>query len=180
MSTATFKLWDPVVRLFHWSLALSFFANYFFTEEGEDWHRWIGYYACTWLAVRLVWGFLSKGAASWRALWPTASRLRSHLAVLARGETRAHMGHSPVGALVMILMMVMMLGLGITGYMMEEIDLFWGEDWVEELHGGIASVLMALVCLHILAAIAESYRLGENLPLSMISGNRKIPQATDD
>lgn len=170
----TVKLWDPVVRLFHWSLAISFFANYFFTEEGESWHQWIGYYACFWLALRIVWGFTSKGAASWGACWPTINRLKSHLLELRSGACHRHPGHSPIGALVMILMMVAMLGLGITGYMMEEIDLFWGEDWVEETHIAISNVLMALVGIHILAAIFESYRLGENLPLSMITGRRRI------
>jgi len=32
--TRTVRLWDPLVRLCHWSLALAFFANYFVTEEG--------------------------------------------------------------------------------------------------------------------------------------------------
>ena len=51
MNNATTRLWDPLVRLFHWSLASAFLANYFFTEEGENWHRWFGYYAVAWLAI---------------------------------------------------------------------------------------------------------------------------------
>jgi cytochrome b len=42
---ATVRLWDPLIRLCHWSLAIAFFANWFFTEEGEDWHQWLGYWA---------------------------------------------------------------------------------------------------------------------------------------
>lgn len=179
MST-TVKLWDPIVRLFHWSLALAFFANYFFVEEGEDWHQWIGYYACAWLAVRFIWGFAVKGAASWRACWPTVSRLKSNVLMLRSGEAHQHLGHSPIGALMMLTMMVAMLGLGVSGYMMEEIDLFWGVDWVQDLHGTIANILAALVCIHILAAIIESIRLRENLPLSMITGNRKRPTSGDE
>ncbi|MFV0277941.1 MAG: cytochrome b/b6 domain-containing protein [Parahaliea sp.] len=164
-----------MVRLFHWSLALSFFANYFFTEEGEDWHQWIGYYACGWLVFRFVWGFVAVGAASWRACWPTPTRLKAHGQSLLRGEPHRHLGHSPIGALVMIAMMLAMLSLGITGLMMEEIDYFWGEDWLEDLHKLIANTLAALVLIHILAAIVESIRLRENLPWSMISGKRRVP-----
>lgn len=76
----------------------------------------------------------------------------------------------------MILMMLAMFGLGVTGYMMEEIDRFWGEDWVEDLHEIIANTLMALVGLHITAAIVASIRLGENLPLSMVTGKRKMAE----
>ncbi len=38
MHVATINLWDPLIRLFHLSIAGVFVANYFFTESGEDWH----------------------------------------------------------------------------------------------------------------------------------------------
>ena len=125
MSAATVRLWDPVVRLFHWSLAGAFLANYFFTEEGEDWHRWLGYYAVAWLAIRLVWGFVGTPAARWADFWPTPARLGAHLRALIGGQPYHRLGHSPLGALVMILMMGLMLGLGVTGFLMEEVDYFW-------------------------------------------------------
>ncbi len=63
--------------------------------------------------------------------------------------------------------------LGITGYMLEEIDYFWGVQWVEDLHEWIANAVMALVVVHVSAALLESYRLKENLPLSMVTGKRR-------
>jgi cytochrome b len=66
-----------------------------------------------------------------------------------------------------------MLLLGVTGFMLEEIDYFWGEEWLEEVHELIANGLAGLVGLHILAALVESLRLRENLPLSMITGRRR-------
>lgn len=173
MNAATEKLWDPVVRLFHWSLVFIFFANYFFNEEGDDWHQWLGYAAVAWLVVRFVWGFFGRGAARWADFFPTPARLSTHVRALMRGEAYHRMGHSPLGGLVMILMMLCILMLGITGYMMQEIDYFWGEDWVEDLHGWIANSLLALVVVHVCAALFESYRLKENLPLSMVTGNRR-------
>ncbi len=169
----TVRVWDPVVRLFHWSLAFAFFANYFVTEEGESWHRWIGYYAVTWIVVRTVWGFVGRGAARWSDFWPTPARVVAHLRALRAGRDVHRLGHSPLGALVMILMMTAMFGLGVTGYMLEEIDMFWGEEWLEEVHAWIANGLAGLVGLHVLAALVESIRLRDNLPLSMITGRRK-------
>lgn len=173
MNAATEKLWDPLVRLFHWSLVFIFFANYFFNEEGDDWHQWLGYAAVAWLVVRFVWGFFGRGAARWADFFPTPARLSIHIHALVRGEAYHRMGHSPLGGLVMILMMLCILSLGITGYMMQEIDYFWGEDWVEDLHGWIANSLLALVIIHVFAALFESYRLKENLPLSMVTGKRR-------
>lgn len=173
MSAATEKLWDPLIRVFHWSLVFIFFANYLFNEEGDDWHQWLGYAAVVWLAIRFFWGFFGRGAARWADFFPTPTRLAEHTRALVRGQPYHRMGHSPLGGLVMILMMLCFLGLGITGYMMEEIDYFWGEDWVENLHGWIANTLLALVIAHVLAALFESYRLKENLPLSMVTGKRR-------
>lgn len=167
------KLWDPLVRLFHWSLAGIFFANYFFNEEGDDWHQWLGYTAVAWLAVRFVWGFLATGAARWSDFFPTVARLTFHTRALIRGESYHRMGHSPLGGLVMLLIMLCIFSLGITGYMMQEIDYFWGNEWLENIHGWIANTTLALVIIHISAALLESYRLKENLPLSMLTGKRK-------
>ena len=83
------------------------------------------------------------------------------------------MGHSPLGALVMVLMLLLMTGLGISGFLMEEVDYFWGEDLPRDLHEWMANTLFALVCVHIAAAVVESLRLRENLPLSMITGVRR-------
>mgnify|MGYP003143506198 FL=1 len=51
--------------------------------------------------------------------------------------------------------------------------MFWGVEWVKDLHWGFATTLLGLVVLHILGALYESYRLKENLPLSMITGRRR-------
>lgn len=166
-------LWDPLVRLFHWSIALIFIANYFFNEAGDDWHQWLGYVAVGWLLVRFVWGFVGSGAARWADFFPTPARLSAHVNALRTGQAYHRLGHSPVGALVMILMMTGILMLGITGYMLEEIDYFWGVQWVEDLHEWIANAVMALVVVHVSAALLESYRLKENLPLSMVTGKRR-------
>src|SRR3989338_3892041 len=134
MKTDTLRMWDPLVRLFHWSLAGAFIGNYFFTEEGEDWHRWLGYYAVAWLVIRLLWGFIGSPAARWSDFWPTRTRLVEHGRALLGGRPYHRLGHSPIGALVMLLMMALMLGLGVSGFLMEEIDYFWGADLPEELH----------------------------------------------
>ncbi len=173
MPPQTVKLWDPLIRLFHWSIAVIVLANYFFNEEGEDWHQWLGYIAVTWLVVRFFWGFFGTGAARWSDFFPTRANVAAHIGAVVRGEHYHRMGHSPLGGLVMILMMLCILSLGITGFMMQEIDYFWGEDWVENAHSWIANSLMALVAIHLFAALFESYRLKENLPLSMVTGKRR-------
>lgn len=175
MHAATIRLWDPLIRLFHVSVAGVFVANYFFTEEGDDWHTWLGYYACAWLAVRLVWGFVGPRSARWTDFWPTRARLREHLALVFKKEPHRRLGHSPIGALVMLLMMSALATLGISGFLMQEVDALWGADWPLTLHAWAANSLATLVVVHMAAAVIESLHLRENLPLSMITGKRRAP-----
>lgn len=167
-------LWGPLVRVFHVCVASAFFANYFFTEAGEAWHERVGYGAVAWVLVRTVWGFAGAGAASWRQFWPTPTRLREHCGQLIRGTGHAGLGHSPIGALVMILLMAGFLALGLTGYLLQQTDCFFGSESLEEVHEWLAKVMLALVAVHVTAAVVESLRLRENLPLSMITGYRFI------
>lgn len=173
MTQATIRLWDPLVRLFHLSLAGVFVANYFFNEAGEDWHIWLGYYALAWLAIRSVWGFVGPRSARWQDFWPTPSRLARHLKSLFSDKPLHRLGHSPLGALVMLLMMGAMLVLAVTGFLMEEVDALWGVDWPQDIHTFTADALLWLVCLHVTAAVVESLRMRENLPLSMLTGRRR-------
>jgi cytochrome b len=41
----TVGVWDPLVRLFHWSLAVSFLGAYVLDDDGGDWHQTLGYVA---------------------------------------------------------------------------------------------------------------------------------------
>lgn len=49
-------VWDPVVRLFHWSLAAGFAANALFTDPEGDLHLYIGYAIAALIGIRVIWG----------------------------------------------------------------------------------------------------------------------------
>lgn len=173
MPGESLRLWDPLVRLFHLSIAGVFIANYFVNEAGDDWHVWLGYYAMAWLLVRWVWGFVGPRSARWSDFWPSPARLSAHVRRVFDGRGLHRLGHSPIGALVMLLMMSALLTLGISGFLMEEVDALWGADWPLQVHETAANVLLALVGVHVLAAVYESIQVKDNLPLSMLTGRRK-------
>lgn len=173
MARQRIQLWDPLVRLFHLSLACAFIGNYFFNESGGDWHTWLGYYAIAWLVVRVGWGFVGPRSARWNDFWPTGKRLKAHIKSLLARQPMHRLGHSPIGALVMVLMMAMIFALGLTGWMMQEVDALWGADWPLTIHETVANALGALVILHVAAAVYESFLVRDNLPASMITGKRR-------
>ena len=65
------------------------------------------------------------------------------------------------------------LAVGLGAPIVTSREWFWGADLPLQIHEFCADGLMALVGLHIAAALFESYRLKENLPLSMVTGKRR-------
>jgi cytochrome b len=162
-------VWDPLVRLFHWSLVACVLANFLLLEEGDPPHRWAGYIASALVLIRIVWGFIGSPHARFASFFPTPSRLRQHLQQLRAGTLPHSTGHNPLGALMMLALMALVLSLGASGYLMRT-DTFWGEEWLETLHEGLANTLMLAVGLHAAAAIVMGKLEKVNLVRAMVTG----------
>lgn len=177
-SAATVKVWDPVVRLFHWTIVAGVVLNLWVFEHGKYLHRVTGYVVVAALAIRLVWGIVGTRHARFSDFFPTPGRVISHVSALVRGEDPRRLGHSPLGALMMLALMAILAALGMTGWMMG-LDAFWGVKWVEDLHGLLANGIIALAILHIAAAVVESMRHRENLPWAMVTGRKRALGTSD-
>jgi len=162
-------VWDRFVRVFHWSLVTCIVVNYFFFDDGEALHRWLGYTASALVCARIVWGFIGSRYARFADFFPTVVRIKRHLRNVVSGEHDDYSGHNPVGALMMFALMAIVLGLGATGYM-QGLDAFWGEEWLMELHEGLANSLIMFAGMHALAAIAMSHLEQTNLVKAMVTG----------
>lgn len=168
----TVRVWDPVVRLFHWTVVVGCVLNLFVLEEGKIAHQTVGYVIAGALAVRLVWGFLGTHHARFAAFFPTRRRLLPYLAALRRGDAPRRLGHNPAGAVMMLLLMLLLAGTAATGWM-STLDVFWGREWVGGLHATLANGIMVLALLHAAAALFESWRHRENLVWSMVTGRKR-------
>lgn len=166
-------VWDRVVRVFHWTLAGCFFANYFLTEDGELIHELVGYLAVAAIGARLYWGLHGSQYARFSAFWPNARELRDYLLALRQKRAPRYLSHNPAGAVMMATLVAMMLALGGTGFLMARVGLPFGEDFIEEVHELIANLMMFLVLGHVGAAVLESLRHRENLIRSMITGYKR-------
>ena len=92
----------------------------------------------------------------------------------SQGEpNRGLFGHNPAGAVMILLLMALLAGISLTGWMLT-LDAYFGEEWLEDLHGALANALLILVVLHVAAAIYESLRHRENLVWSMITGYKRL------
>lgn len=171
-STSSVKVWDPFVRIFHWSLVTCIVLNQFVLEAGETAHEWTGYTASALVLLRLVWGFVGGRHARFANFFPTPQRLGRHLQALRRGEQPHYDGHNPLGALMMLTLMVLVLSLGLTGWL-QTTDAYWGEEWLMELHEWLANGLLLAAGLHAAAAIVMGRLERTRLIRAMITGHKQ-------
>lgn len=173
MSTGKF-VWDKVVRLTHWGVALAVSANLFLLKPGGTAHQVLGYTAIALVVLRLAWAVGgARKPARLRDLLPTPGNALHHLRDLRRGEDSAEPGHNAFGLLAVWAMWGCIALLAFSGYhTAAETDWYYSfsllgydlDDW----HGIIAKLLMGIVVLHILAVILTGLRIRRNLVRPMI------------
>ncbi|WP_319557717.1 cytochrome b/b6 domain-containing protein [Thiomicrorhabdus sp.] len=164
------EVWDHVVRLFHWSVAVLFLASYWLTEGGSSIHEYCGYAVMLLVIARIFWGFIGSPNAVFKNFWPTAAAIKAQLKDFS-SHPHGH-GHSPLGALMVLTLLVLLLITSLSGWM-RNWDLFWGEDWIQRLHEISAHILQFLVILHITSVILIQKYARINLIRGMITGKQK-------
>ena len=168
------KVWDPFVRIFHWTTALLFLANFTVIEDDSALHNYAGYLLFALVLLRLVWGLLGTQHARFSAFWPSRSEIVAHLKGLFTGHNEPQLSHNPLGALMVYNLLATLVLISATGIMMES-DAFWGLDWVEALHEFFANYAMLCVGAHVLGVLFETRRSKVNLIRAMVTGRKDIP-----
>lgn len=173
------RIWDPFVRIFHWSLVTSFLVAWL-THEGElGWiHQWAGYTAGALVLMRLVWGVVGTRYARFGQFVRHPATVKSYLRAIATGNEARYLGHNPAGGAMVVALMLGMLATAFTGWMMTT-NAYYGVDWVQELHSLCAHGLLLLVGLHFCGVLLASWRHEENLILAMVTGWKRAPGPHD-
>ncbi len=166
---APVPVWDRFVRVFHWTLVSCVVLDYAVLDDGNALHQGLGYLAAALVAARVVWGFIGTPRARFADFFPTFSRIRLHIASMLSGSPARHDGHNPLGALMMLALMIQVTAVCLTGWM-QTLDAFWGEEWLQELHEQASNVLIALAAVHALAAIVMGRLERTHLIRAMFTG----------
>lgn len=166
----TVRVWDPVVRLFHWTVVAGCLLNLFVLEDEP--HEIVGYIVTGALVIRVVWGFIGSRHARFADFVAGPRAVIAHLSDILHRRERRSLGHTPAGGAMMLALMLLLAGISTTGLMMQT-DAFWGVDWVEETHETFANLLMVLALVHVAAALYESRRHHENLAWAMVTGRKR-------
>ncbi|HEX4911226.1 MAG TPA: cytochrome b/b6 domain-containing protein [Permianibacter sp.] len=121
--TERIKVWDPLVRLFHWALVLAFFLAYLTGEEDTPVHVYAGYVITGLILFRLLWGFVSGGFAGasfarFRSFLFSPAETLAYVRDSKLGKAKHYLGHNPIGALMVFALLFSLSGTVFTGLAM--------------------------------------------------------------
>ena len=199
-ATPEITVWDPLVRLFHWTLVLAFVFAFCSQSDGfekireqllpEEWlqtvHIWAGYTIAGLLLFRLIWGFVGPRYARFSNFVYGPHTIFAYVKAVLTLRAPRHLGHNPAGgAMIIILLLSLTItvsaglllygaekGLGpLAGLLVDSSDN--AIDAFEEVHEFFANFTVILVIGHLVGVVWESLLHRENLARAMITGRKR-------
>lgn len=174
MKPTPVTIWDIPTRLIHWGLAACIVLNLWITEEGEDWHEWIGYLAASLVGFRFIVGFggFSGAPASRFSNFPLGvADLKAFISDSLSGNPASSDGHNPLASLTYICVWILVIAMAVTGWMMS-LDAFWGEEWLEDTHEALSNGFLLFMVLHASGMIIDAVQHKRSTWMGMITGKR--------
>ena len=177
------KVWDPLVRFFHWSLVLAFFTAYITEDDFLTLHTYAGYTVLGLILLRIIWGMIGTRHARFSDFVTSPGTAWQYLKDTLRLRAKRYLGHNPAGGAMIVLLLWSLLittfsGIATYGAVESAGPLGnWlgnigenGEDILEEVHEFFANFTVLLVAIHVGGVIIESLLHRENLVRSMLHG----------
>lgn len=186
------KVWDPLVRLFHWLLVTAFVVAYVTEDDFMRLHVWAGYLLIGLLVFRVLWGLVGSGHARFSDfVYPPREVLR-FLKETLFFRAKRYLGHNPAGGAMIIALLLSLTMTSLTGlltYGVEEAagplapwvggtGEAWGEAF-EETHEFFANFTLLLVFIHVVGVLVESALHRENLVRAMFTGYKRAEHAKE-
>ncbi|WP_456416657.1 cytochrome b/b6 domain-containing protein [Thiolapillus sp.] len=192
MQTKQIKVWDPFIRVFHWTLVLAFLVSYITEDDFMRVHAYSGYLILGLVGLRLLWGLVGGRYARFSNFLYTPAETIAYLKDVASFRAKRHIGHNPAGgamilALLVSLSMTLFFGLLTYGAMeyagpLAGITAGVGDSMAhgfKEVHEFFANFTLMLVLLHVLGVLVASMQHGENLVRSMVTGTKELHSGED-
>lgn len=180
------KVWDPVVRIGHWTLVITFFTAYFTEDDFMTAHVWAGYVVGFVVCFRILWGFVGTPYAHFTNFLRPPSEAIRYIVGLIKHRARRYIGHNPAGGAMILALLIFLAGTVVSGIVLygyhdnagplasfivknAERAHFW-----EEVHEVFANLTLLLVGLHVAGMLLSAYVHRENLVKAMVTGRKRV------
>jgi len=177
------KVWDPLVRLFHWSLVIACITAYITQEENYELHLQSGYLIIGLICFRTIWGFIGPVHARFSDFIYSPVTLINYLKASRNHQAKRYLGHNPAGGIMVVLMILILFIITLSGIALDAAEnragplsgtqLFLYTDIISMIHNLSTHIASAMVVLHVLGVIFSGKAHSENLTLAMITGNKR-------
>jgi cytochrome b len=179
------QVWDLPLRVFHWTLVIAFIGAYVTNRLGVNYfkyHLWCGYTVIVLVAFRILWGIVGTHHARFTNFVRGPLTSLRYAWQILRGTEQSHAGHNPMGAWMVLLLLLTLFVQAFTG--------LFGDDQIMNLgplygyvNAETSSILTSLhrqlfywiagaAAVHILAVAAHVFFKEENLVSAMITGRK--------
>ena len=187
-------IWDFPTRAFHWLLVLTVAGGLITGFLAPDsWlmiHVWFGTAVLALITFRLIWGLVGSYHSRFSSFIYSRRETRDHILGLLKRKPSKHLGHNPLGALMIFILIGTLLVITLSGFVVlggEEkqgplagvVPYFIGKG-VEDIHETLAGFLLFLIGGHLFGVVVESLLSKENLAKSMVTGRKAIPDIDSD
>ncbi|MDQ5768967.1 cytochrome b/b6 domain-containing protein [Thiothrix subterranea] len=188
MQTTPVKLWDLPTRLFHWTLVIGIGFSWFCAEIGGNWMVWherSGIFLLALVLFRVVWGFIGSDTAQFRQFLTSPVQALAHLRDWRSRATAFHAGHNPLGAWMVVVLLLAVLAQAATGLFATDdimtegplIALVSGStaEWLTSIHHFSFNSILLLAGIHIAAVFFYRFYKRTNLVKAMVVGKADWP-----
>ena len=182
------KVWDPLVRVFHWTLVAAFSLAYVTEEDFLFLHSWAGYTVFALIMLRVIWGFIGPRFARFSNFVYPAREIGTFVKQSLRLRAKRYLGHNPAGGAMIVFLIISLLLTTVTGMAVYGAgdnagplaawlgnSGYFLQDIFEEVHEFFANFTVLLVFIHVAGVIVESLIHGENLVRAMFTGYKRAP-----
>ena len=182
-------VWCPLIRSFHWLLLAAFLTAWWADGRDIRIHIVAGTIVFGLLLFRIIWGVVGASDARFASFWPTAAALRQHLIGLLKLQSRFYRSHTPLGTIMIVMLLVSLLALTGSGMALMALQMgigtfagwaaqapFATEMIIQTTHAWSFNTLQLLIAIHLAGVLAESLLQGSNLVSAMITGKKQLKE----
>ena len=184
ISNKSIKVWDPLIRIFHWSLVCFFFIAYITEDDWMVIHSYAGYSVILLLCFRILWGVAGTKFARFSNFITSFSTIKSYLKQLFSGNAKHYLGHNPAGGMMIMILIISLILLTLSGLALFSTEgngplagtffTQWPAKPLEGIHEFLANFTILLVFVHICGVVISSMLHKENLIKSMTIGHKQL------
>jgi len=192
-STRGRLVWDWPLRFWHWLFAIAVLGAWVSGQWGgfdwRQWHFWFGQSVIGLLIFRILWGFVGPRHARFFSFVPGPGRLFAYLRTLPRRDAPENAGHSPLGAIAVLVILAIIALQSTSGLFISDDILYEGPwyhavasdttDLASTVHHRLAWPVGILIGLHLIAITFYRWFKGQRLTRAMVTGRKpsdRIPE----